>query len=64
MISGIQAKNTAINNLEIAKRNIEDYEKNLDKRLKAITAQGQAQAAQNAAKHPTCPLCGTITLSV
>ena len=55
----IQEKNTAISDLEIAKRNIEDYEKNLDKRLKAIAAQGQAQAAQNAAKHPTCPICGS-----
>lgn len=59
LISGIQEKNTAISDLEIAKRNIEDYEKNLDKRLKAIAAQGQAQAAQNAAKHPTCPICGS-----
>lgn len=59
LISGIQEKNTAISDLEIAKRNIEDYEKNLDKRLKAIAARGQAQAAQNAAKHPTCPICGS-----
>lgn len=59
LISGIQEKNTAISDLETAKRNIEEYEKNLDKRLKAIVAQGQAQAAKDAAKHPRCPLCGS-----
>lgn len=59
LISGIQEKNTAISDLETAKRNIEEYEKNLDKRLNAIVAQGQAQATKDAAKHPRCPLCGS-----
>lgn len=59
LFSGIQEKDTAISDLETAKRDLQEYERNVDARISAIIAQGQAQAAKDAAKHPVCPLCGS-----
>lgn len=59
VVSGASEKKTATADLETAKRNLDEYEQNLNIRIKAIVAQGQAYAAQNAAKHPKCPACGS-----
>lgn len=59
VVSGASEKKTATADLETAKRNLDEYEQNLNIRIKAIVAQGQAYAAKNAAKHPKCPACGS-----
>lgn len=59
VVSGINEKKTAISDLETAKRNLDEYEKNLNARIEAMVAQGQVYAAKNAAKHPKCPICGS-----
>ena len=57
--SGVNEKNTALADLERAKRNINEYESNVNARIKAYAAQAQPYAAKNAAKHPKCPMCGS-----
>lgn len=59
VVSGASEKETATADLETAKRNLDEYEQNLNIRIKAIVAQGKAYAAKNAAKHPKCPACGS-----
>ncbi len=59
VVSGTNEKKTAINDLETAKRNLDEYEKNQNARIEAMVAQGQVYAAKNAAKHPKCPICGS-----
>lgn len=55
LIGGIHEKNTALNDLEKAKRNINEYEAFVEARSKAYIAQSKASAA----KHPKCPMCGS-----
>lgn len=58
VVSGINEKKTTISDLGTAKRNLDEYEKNLNARIEAMVAQGQAYAAKNP-KHPKCPICGS-----
>lgn len=60
LISSINEKNTALADLERAKRDINEYESNVDARIKAYTAQSKAYATKNVAKHPKCPMCGSL----
>lgn len=55
LVSGINEKNTASSDLEVAKQNIDAYEEGVEKRRKAYAAQSQVYAAQ----HPKCPVCGS-----
>lgn len=59
LISGISQKNTAKNDLEIAKRSIIEYENNISERIQEAIKQNQAYVEKQALKHPTCPLCGS-----
>lgn len=59
VVSGTKEKKTAISDLETAKRNLDEYEKNLNARIEAIVAQSRAYTAKNATKHPKCPICGS-----
>ncbi len=55
LISGISEKNTSSADLEVAKKNIDDYEASVEKRLEAYATQAQVYAS----KHPKCPNCGS-----
>ena len=58
-VYGVHAKHTATNDLELAKRDVDEYEKEEVKRAQSFADQNLAIAAQNAAKHPKCPMCGS-----
>lgn len=58
-IYGAHAKHTAMNDLELAERDVDEYEKEEAKRAQAFADRNIAVAAQNAAKRPKCPMCGS-----
>lgn len=52
LINGINEQNKSTDELEIAKRDINEYEKRIEQQIKVAMAQSQVYAAKNASKHP------------
>ena len=59
LANGIMQRNTAMKDLDAAKRSINEYEAAVDSRMKAYAAQSRAYQAKSASKHPKCPMCGS-----
>lgn len=59
LLSAKSDKEEALNDLELAKKSIDQYERNLEKRQEKAVEQLQVLAKNYEAKHPTCPQCGS-----
>ena len=59
LLSGISERNRNLRELEIAKRDINEYEEKMKQQTQATIAQSKIYVAKNAAKHPKCPMCGS-----
>lgn len=59
LINGINEQKRNSDELEIAKRDINEYEERMKQQSKIAAAQAQTYAAKNASKHPKCPMCGS-----
>ena len=59
LFSGISERNRSLRELEIAKRDINEYEERIKQQTQEAIARSQVYAAKNATKHPKCPMCGS-----